>query len=166
MGILGKIFKGHESKEKAATKAVGVSDEGKKDAVKEPARKNKQSTSNEDKLPEKKSETKVPAKKSKKELKRIDVNAHKVISHPLISEKATDLAMVNKYVFIVPKDANKSEIAKTVQNVYGVTPIKVNIIKRQGKKVRYGRLKGKQKDFKKAVVTLNPEDKIEVYEGV
>jgi ribosomal protein L23 len=40
------------------------------------------------------------------------------------------------------------------------------MIRRRGKKVRYGRKFGKTKDFKKAIVTLSPEDKIEVYEGV
>ena len=105
-------------------------------------------------------------KKPAKVLKKVDVNAYKIISHPHISEKATDLAGFNKYVFIVPKSANKSEIKKTIINIYGIKPLKINIIKKQGKKVRYGRTYGKQADFKKAVVTVSPGEKIEVYEGV
>jgi large subunit ribosomal protein L23 len=84
----------------------------------------------------------------------------------LISEKATQLAALNKYVFVVPVSANKSEIVKTVKNVYGVSPKKVNSVRNEGKQVRYGRVKGKKSDFKKVIVTLAAGEKIEIYEGV
>ena len=114
---------------------------------------------------------KAPAKKAvvktdRKATKRDDERAYKVISHPLITEKATDLAQINKYVFAVPVNVNKNEISKTIANIYGVKPLKVNVILKRGKKVRYGRRFGRTKDFKKAIVTLSPEDRIEVYEGV
>ena len=98
--------------------------------------------------------------------KKEDPNAYKVISFPLISEKATDLAMIGKYVFVVPKSSNKSEIQKAVESIYGVKVIKLNIIQKQGKRVRAGRKFGKQKDIKKAIVTIAKGQKIEVYEGV
>ena len=98
--------------------------------------------------------------------KKIDPNAYKVLIKPLITEKATDLALENKYCFVVPTSVNKSEVAKTVMNLYGVKPTKINLILKRGKKVRRGRKFGRTSDFKKAIVTLAPEDKIELYEGV
>ncbi|MFA6537040.1 MAG: 50S ribosomal protein L23 [Patescibacteria group bacterium] len=85
---------------------------------------------------------------------------------PLITEKATDLVAQNKYCFIVPVNVNKTEVAKRIKSVYGVKPTKVNFVQVIGKKVRTGRRIGKRKDFKKAIITLNKEDKIELYEGV
>lgn len=98
--------------------------------------------------------------------KKIDINAYKVISNPTITEKATDLAAFNKYVFDVSTTANKSEIKKTIINLYGVTPTKVNIVRKSGKRVRYGRTMGKRKDTKKAIVTLQEGQTIDVHEGV
>ncbi|MCG2691137.1 50S ribosomal protein L23 [Candidatus Parcubacteria bacterium] len=72
----------------------------------------------------------------------------------------------NKYIFEVAKKANKIEIAKAVIEVYGIKPVSVNIIKMQGKKTRYGKIAGKRKDWKKAVVTLPEGESIKVYEGV
>ena len=63
-------------------------------------------------------------------------------------------------------NANKIEIAKAVNDVYGVKPVSVNIIKTKGKKTRSGRVTGKRKDWKKAVVTLKKGESIKIYEGV
>lgn len=98
--------------------------------------------------------------------KKQDPRNYQVISNPLVTEKATDLAALNKYIFVVPTGTNKSEVLKKIFNIYGVKPIKVNFVKKTGKKVRYGRVYGKTMGFKKAIVTLAPQDKIEVYEGV
>lgn len=155
MGIIGKMLKKDDS-----------SDETKK-VQPEEAKKTDNTKQSDVKVDEK--EVKPVAKpvvKPVKVTKKVDTNAYKVLSHPLISEKATDMAMENKYVFIVPITANKSEIQKTVTNIYGVKPVSVNIMKKRGKKVRYGRRFGHQKDMKKAVITLKPGQKIEVYEGV
>ena len=95
-----------------------------------------------------------------------DATAYKIISHPLISEKATDLAQFNKYIFIVPPTVNKTEIREKIVSIYGVKPVKINILYKEGKVVRHGRHEGKKKNFKKAIITLAPGEKIEVYEGV
>jgi len=120
--------------------------------------------------PEKESKVKKaePAKKEakRKAKKKKDSESYKYLLHPLITEKATDLSARNQYVFVVPKSANKTEIAKRIENVYGVVPKKVRCANFSGKQVRYGRYEGKTKDWKKAIVILNPEDKIEIYEGV
>ncbi|NQT50038.1 50S ribosomal protein L23 [Candidatus Kuenenbacteria bacterium] len=98
--------------------------------------------------------------------KRDDPQAYKVLIRPLVTEKATDLADLNKYCFVVPISTNKSEVAKKIINVYGVKPVKINFIRQKGKRVRHGRTFGKTKDYKKAIITLALEDKIDLYEGV
>lgn len=92
--------------------------------------------------------------------------AFRVLVKPLVTEKATELASTNKYVFVITKPSNKIEVAKAVYAVYGVKPLDVNIISMQGKKVSRGRIQGKRKDWKKAIVTLKKGDSIKIYEGV
>lgn len=93
-------------------------------------------------------------------------NAYKILVKPLVTEKAANLGTQNKYVFEVSTDANKIEIAKAVEEVYGVMPVSVNVIKMKGKRVRYGRTQGKRKDWKKAMVTLPEGKTINIYEGI
>ena len=85
---------------------------------------------------------------------------------PLITEKASSLGVLNKYVFAINPRMNKIEVIKAIRTIYGVDPVKVNILNFSGKKVKYGRISGQTKSWKKAVVTLREGDKIEVYEGV
>ncbi|TSC95662.1 MAG: large subunit ribosomal protein L23 [Parcubacteria group bacterium Athens1014_10] len=89
----------------------------------------------------------------------------KILIKPLITEKTTDLAAKNKYVFEVSKDANKIEIKKAIEGLYNVSPIKMNIIKTRGKNTRYGKVQGKTKNLKKAIITLKKEDKIEIFKN-
>ncbi len=92
--------------------------------------------------------------------------AYKIIAKPLITEKASDLSTINKYVFSVSTKANKIEVAKAIEVIYGVKPVAVNMIKMKGKTLSRGQIKGRRKDFKKAIVSLKKGDKIEIYEGV
>lgn len=92
--------------------------------------------------------------------------APKILVRPLVTEKVSNLGADNKYVFAVAVRANKVEVAKAIQQVYGIKPIKVNIINMAGKKARYGRITGRRKDWKKAIVTLAAGQTIKVYEGV
>jgi len=92
--------------------------------------------------------------------------AYKILVKPLVTEKATNLSGQNKYVFIVGINTNKIEVAKAIEEVYGVNPVGVNIIKMKGKQVARGRVAGRRKDFKKAIVTLKKGETIQVYEGV
>ena len=85
--------------------------------------------------------------------KHDDPLAYRVILKPLITEKSTDLAQLNKYVFVVPVTANKNSVAERIFGIYGVKPVKVNIIRRPGKVVRSGRKSGTTKSYKKAIVT-------------
>lgn len=79
---------------------------------------------------------------------------------PRISEKAGNLAKLNKYVFLIKKTSNKIEVKKAVEHKYKVRVTQVNIINTMGKTRIFGRTKGKRSDFKKAVVTLKAGDSI------
>lgn len=85
-----------------------------------------------------------------------------VVKEPHISEKATNLAEINQYVFEVFPNSNKIEIKKAIENIYGVDVISVNIIKIPGKKIRMGRSEGFKSGYKKAVVTIKAGQKIEI----
>ncbi len=108
----------------------------------------------------------VGSTSSKEKHIRKFANAYKVLIKPVVTERAAHLVAVNKYVFTVAPKANKIEIAKAVSEVYGIKPIKVNIISMSGKKVKYGKTRGQKKDWKKAVVTLPAGKTINLYEGV
>lgn len=92
--------------------------------------------------------------------------AYRVLVKPIITEKGTGLASIAKYVFAVELSANKIEVAKAIEELYGVSPEKVNIIRMEGKTKVRGRVTGKRKDWKKAVITLPAGKTINVYEGV
>ncbi|MEA1962937.1 MAG: 50S ribosomal protein L23 [Patescibacteria group bacterium] len=92
--------------------------------------------------------------------------AYRVLSKPLITEKAGDLGALGKYFFVVENSANKIEISKAVLEVYWVKPVKVNVVSMPGKKTRSGKIRGKRKDWKKAIVTLPKGKSINFYEGV
>jgi large subunit ribosomal protein L23 len=94
------------------------------------------------------------------------LRAYKVLVKPLVTEKATNLGALNKYVFMVDRDANKISVAAAIFEVYGLKPADVNIVKVKGKKVLRGQISGRRKDWKKAIVTLPKGKTIKVYEGV
>jgi large subunit ribosomal protein L23 len=89
-----------------------------------------------------------------------------VILHPLVTEKAAELTSMSKYVFVVRTDANRIEVRNAVRKMYNVDPISVNIIKMRGKHVRFGRLRGQRKAWKKAIVSFPKGTSIDAYEGV
>lgn len=88
-----------------------------------------------------------------------------IILRPVISEKATRLVEENKYTFFVAPDANKLEIKRAIEELFRVKVLKVNTIRLKGKKKRLGRFEGRTSLRKKAIVTLRPGDKIEIFEG-
>lgn len=111
---------------------------------------------------EKKSTNKtVAAKISKYSL------AFKVLVKPLVTEKsAVAESKHNKYSFVVAKNANKSQIKKAVEEVYGVKPTNVNVVNVDGRLVRFGRSTGRRSDYKKAVITLPQGKTIDIHVGV
>jgi len=88
--------------------------------------------------------------------------SYEVVREPHISEKGSILAEKNQYVFKVSKRSNKQEIKKSVEGIYGVNVLSVNVIKIPPKKRRLGRIEGFRKKYQKAVVTIKEGQKIEI----
>lgn len=80
----------------------------------------------------------------------------------LRTEKGTQLQPFNKYIFKVGKRADKIAIKRSIEKIYNVKVKKVNTALVRGKKRRLRFKEGKTADWKKAIVTLKPEHKIEV----
>jgi len=85
---------------------------------------------------------------------------------PRVSEKAAFLAAHGKYAFDVPITATKPEVRKSVKLAYGVDVADVNMLRGIGKEVRRGRTTGRRNRWKKAVVTVKPGQKIDLFVGV
>ena len=95
------------------------------------------------------------------------MNKHDIIIKPVISEKSMDQLADRKYTFIVNINANKIEIAKAVEEIFGVNVEKVNTVRVQGKIKRMGATSGKSADYKKAIVKLTEGSKtIEFFDGM
>jgi large subunit ribosomal protein L23 len=94
------------------------------------------------------------------------LHAFGIIMRPLITEKAQIGTGLNKYAFEVDKRANKFQIKEAVEVAFNVSVREVNTLLMKGKRRRYGRALTKQPDWKKAIVTLAPGEKIELFEGV
>lgn len=89
-----------------------------------------------------------------------DFLATDIVLQPRLSEKATAIAKQRKFIFLVKKQANKLEIKKALQAMYGISVQAINVINVSGKVKNFGRIKGKRSDFKKAVVTITENSKV------
>lgn len=93
-----------------------------------------------------------------------------VLKRPLVTEKVSELNEKGKYGFVVDNDANKVEIKKAVEKLYGVTVEKVSTMRYQGKaKTRYTKAKvisGRTNGFKKAIVTVREGEVIDFYGNI
>jgi large subunit ribosomal protein L23 len=92
--------------------------------------------------------------------------ADEIIIRPIISERTMGLVEENKYAFYVDKRANKVEIKKAVEELFEVSVEAVNTANITGKNKRMGKTSGRTPDRKKAIVTLKPGSKIELFEGL
>jgi large subunit ribosomal protein L23 len=88
-----------------------------------------------------------------------------VLLSPVISEKSYGLLDDNKYTFVVRPDANKTQIKIAVEQVFNVKVLDVNTLNRQGKRKRTRSGFGRRKDTKRAIVSLAPGDRIEIFGG-
>ena len=86
-------------------------------------------------------------------------SVYDVILKPVITEQSMDMAAEKKYTFKVATDANKTEVKKAVEEIFGVEVAKVNIMNVSGKKKRLGRNVGMTPAYKKAIVTLTDGSK-------
>ena len=85
---------------------------------------------------------------------------------PVITEKATLLSEEGKVVFNVPLDATKKEIAEAVEELFKVKVTAVNTIRTKGKTKRFRGIAGRRNDTKKAIVTLEEGQAIDVTTGL
>ena len=94
-------------------------------------------------------------------------NIHDILKRPIISERSMEASQDKKYTFEVAKEANKIEILREVEEIFGVKVASDTTINELGKYKRMGKGEGKRPDYKKAIVRLTPESKtIELFEGI
>lgn len=95
-------------------------------------------------------------------------SVYDIVIRPVITEQSMEDLDIKKYVFEVAKDAGKLEIKKAVEEIFGVTVIKVTTVNVRGKEKRTGSYpKGRTRSWKKAVVKLSADSKnIEIFEGM
>jgi large subunit ribosomal protein L23 len=90
-----------------------------------------------------------------------------IIKRPLITEKTTiQKESFNQVSFEVNPTANRVEIKRAIENIFKVKVARVQTLQVTGKKKRRGAIVGKRKDWKKAIVTLMPGERIDFFEGV
>ncbi len=93
--------------------------------------------------------------------------SHYIIKGPIITEKTHNLKeSANQVTLKVDVKANKVEIRKAVEEVFKVKVLAVNTVRMKGKKKRMGRTEGTRPDWKKAIVTLAPGEKLKGFEGI
>lgn len=93
------------------------------------------------------------------------MEARDILIRPLITETSTALMEEGKYVFVVDKKANKTQIAKAVADIFNVKVEAVNTINVMGKVKRLGRNVGRRSDYKKAIVKLAHGESIQFFEA-
>jgi len=95
------------------------------------------------------------------------MTAYDIIIKPVVTERSMENMESKRYTFKVDTRANKSEIKKAVETIFGVKVKQVNTMNITGKKKRMGANVGKRPDWKKAIVTLTEDSKeIEFFENI
>ncbi|MFG0263325.1 MAG: 50S ribosomal protein L23 [Novipirellula sp. JB048] len=94
----------------------------------------------------------------------IDLEPHQVLLRPLVTEKGVHRASRNnQYAFQIHRDANKLDVKKAVETLFDVKVEKVRTQTRKGKTRRYRFRAGRTADWKKAIVTLGPDHRIDFF---
>ena len=94
------------------------------------------------------------------------MNLYDSILNPVVTEKATNLSEMNKVVFKVNRSANKRYVKKSIEKIFKVNVVKINIINKQS---RFKTAKGKKvkiQGYKKAIVTLKKGQNIDLTTGI
>lgn len=90
-----------------------------------------------------------------------------IIKRPIITEQSMENVSNKVYVFEVDKTASKIDIRRAVEEIFGVSVLKVNTMNMPGKKKRMGVHVGRRPNWKKAIIRLTPDSKtIEFFEGM
>ncbi|MDR3559284.1 MAG: 50S ribosomal protein L23 [Candidatus Pacebacteria bacterium] len=100
-----------------------------------------------------------------KEVKTTENIAYRILVEPWITEAATMAAQMNKYIFKVAKVASKSEVKRSIEELYKVTVLSVRTVTLPAKKRIRGRVIGRKPGFKKAIVTVKEGESIDVFGG-
>ena len=94
------------------------------------------------------------------------IHLYDKILAPLVTEKTTNLSEQNKIVFKVPKKANKTTLKKNIEKIFKVNVTKINIVNKQNRtKITRGR-KVKVQGYKKAIITLQKGQSIDLTTGI
>jgi large subunit ribosomal protein L23 len=96
----------------------------------------------------------------------MDIHPLEVLRRPIITEKFAAAQDLGKYAFEVHPSANKKQIKEAVELAFKVKVRAVNVMSVQGKTKRVGARFYRTSDWKKAVVTLQAGNRIEVFEGI
>lgn len=95
------------------------------------------------------------------------MEARDIIIKPILTEKSYDDIAAKKYTFIVDVRANKTEIQKAIEEIFGVKVKNVNTLRQIGKVKRQGYTSGRRPEYKKAFVTLKKDSKtIEFFDSL
>jgi len=93
--------------------------------------------------------------------------SHEVIIRPLITEKTSiQKELNNQLSFEVDRRANRIEIKQAIESIFNVRVAAVKTMQIKGKTKQRGRIIGKRRDWKKAIVKLFPGERIDFFEGV
>ncbi|MHC1744654.1 MAG: 50S ribosomal protein L23 [Syntrophobacteraceae bacterium] len=96
----------------------------------------------------------------------MNAKTYRILKRPLITEKSTtQKELQNKLFFEVDPRANKIEIKQAVEQIFKVDVLAVTTMNMDGKKKRVGRFVTQRPDWKKAVVTIKPGQRVEFFEG-
>jgi large subunit ribosomal protein L23 len=94
------------------------------------------------------------------------MSSYDIIRRPIITEKTTMLGDHGQYAFEVARTANKIDVKRAVEQIFKVNVRAVNIIHVRGKSRRMGKSQGITSPWKKAIVTLQTGQRIELFQGV
>lgn len=96
-----------------------------------------------------------------------EMSPYQVIKRPIITEKSNTATGYNQYTFEVDRRANKTQIRDAVAQIFKVDVVQVRVINMTPKYGRWGRKRVKRSPaWKKAIVTIAPDQQIEIFEGV
>jgi large subunit ribosomal protein L23 len=94
---------------------------------------------------------------------------YEVLRRPLVTEKSNYQVGIHQYVFEVASNATRTQVKEAVEQIFKVTVLRVNVINvaaKRARKTRSRRLVISRNGYKKAIVTLSPEDRLPIFEGV
>jgi large subunit ribosomal protein L23 len=94
------------------------------------------------------------------------MESYQILLGPVVTEHAMAMQAYGKYTFRVPLTATKTDVARAVEEMFGVEVRGVNTMHMHGKLRRRGKFAGHKPDWKKAIVTLAPGKTIQFFEGV